>query len=69
MSDLEPLARRVDDVLRAVDGVVDVYAARPLAARVLRTTLDADAPLSAVTENTDGLTVEEIGRASCRERV
>lgn len=58
MSDLETLARRVDDALRAVDGVVDVYSARPLAARVLHTAFDADAPLSAVTEDDDGFAVE-----------
>ncbi|MBN9154813.1 hypothetical protein [Microbacterium sp.] len=58
MSDLEPLARRVDDALRAVDGVVGVYSARPLAARVLHTAFDADAALSSVGEDADGLTVE-----------
>jgi hypothetical protein len=48
MTDTGDLARRVDAVVRGVDGVVELYASRPIVPRLVQTAVDPDAALSSV---------------------
>lgn len=56
--DLDEIARSVDRAARAVDGVEDVYSARPLVARAARRLVDdTDEPLALVRRHRDVLEV------------
>jgi hypothetical protein len=54
---LDAVARRIDDAVRGVPGVVDVYSARPLVARAVRRLVDDDAPLALVQEKSGEMQV------------
>ncbi|TQJ31536.1 hypothetical protein [Microbacterium sp. SLBN-146] len=47
-NDKQEVARRLDTVVAETDGVVELYAARPMVAHLLRQALDANAPRIAV---------------------
>lgn len=56
--DLDEIARAVDRAVRGVDGVKDVYSARPLVARAARRLVDdSDEPLAFVRRHKDALEV------------
>lgn len=56
--DLDEIARAVDRAVRGVDGVEDVYSARPLVARAARRLVDdGDEPLALVRRQRDALEV------------
>ena len=56
---VRPLERRVDAAARAVEGVIRLYSATPIPARLARriTRPDEDAPLSVVERHPDRLAV------------
>lgn len=56
--DLDEIARAVDSAVRGVDGVEDVYSARPLVARAARRLVDdGDEPLALVRRQRETLEV------------
>ncbi len=76
--DLDEIARAVDRAVRGVDGVEDVYSARPLVARAARRIVDdGDEPLALVRRQRDALEVtvsvavagDPVGAAAVAARV
>lgn len=57
MSDKQDAARRLDAVVAGTDGVVELYAARPMVSHLLRQALDTNAPRTAVDGSDDALSI------------
>lgn len=57
VSDKHEAARRLDAVVAETEGVVELYAARPMVSRLLRQGLDTNAPRVAVDGSSDATSV------------
>ncbi len=57
MNDKHDIARRLDTLIAETDGVVEVYATRPMVSHLLRQALDANAPRVAVDGSADATSV------------